>query len=241
MAFADGRSATATVRGVDQDGDVVVLAVDTAGVAPIGWEPADTAVGTAVIALANPAGRGLRATLGFVSAIGQTFRGPRGRRIAGSIEHTAPLSRGSSGGPVVDAAGRLVGINTNRLGEGFYLAIPADADLKARVDALARGESPARPRLGVALAPRHAARRLRAAVGLPERDGLLVRAVDADSPAGRAGIRAGDLLVDAAGTALTTADELFEALDRVGGAALTLHVVRGVEELEVTVTFDTAA
>ena len=241
VAFADGRSATATVRGVDQDGDVVVLAVDTAGVAPIGWEPADTALGTAVIALANPAGRGLRATLGFVSAVGQTFRGPRGRRIAGSIEHTAPLSRGSSGGPVVDAAGRLVGINTNRLGEGFYLAIPADADLKARVDALARGESPARPRLGVALAPRHAARRLRAAVGLPERDGLLVRAVDADSPAGRAGIRAGDLLVDAAGTALTTADELFEALDRVGGAALTLHVVRGVEELEVTVTFDTAA
>ena len=145
VAFADGRSATATVRGVDQDGDVVVLAVDTAGVAPIGWEPADTALGTAVIALANPAGRGLRATLGFVSAIGQTFRGPRGRRIAGSIEHTAPLSRGSSGGPVVDAAGRLVGINTNRLGEGFYLAIPADADLKARVDEQITGADPGPP------------------------------------------------------------------------------------------------
>ena len=120
VTFADGRSATATVRGVDSDGDVVVLAVDTAAVAPISWDPVEPAVGTAVIALANPAGRGLRATLGFVSAVGQTFRGPRGRRIAGSIEHTAPLSRGSSGGPIVDAAGRLIGINTNRVGDGFY-------------------------------------------------------------------------------------------------------------------------
>jgi len=241
VTFADGRSATATVRGVDSDGDVVVLAVDTAAVAPISWDPVEPAVGTAVIALANPAGRGLRATLGFVSAVGQTFRGPRGRRIAGSIEHTAPLSRGSSGGPIVDAAGRLIGINTNRVGDGFYLAIPADGDLKARIDALARGESPSRPRLGVALAPRHAARRLRAAVGLPERDGLLVRAVDSDSPAGRAGIRQGDLLVEAGGTALTSPDDLFEVLDHATGPSLTVRVVRGVEELDVTVTLDTAA
>ena len=241
VTFADGRSATATVRGVDSDGDVVVLAVDTAAVAPISWDPVEPAVGTAVIALANPAGRGLRATLGFVSAVGQTFRGPRGRRIAGSIEHTAPLSRGSSGGPIVDAAGRLIGINTNRVGDGFYLAIPADGDLKARIDALARGESPSRPRLGVALAPRHAARRLRAAVGLPERDGLLVRAVDSDSPAGRAGIRQGDLLVEAGGTALTSPDDLFEVLDHAVGPSLTVRVVRGVEELDVTVTLDTAA
>ena len=241
VTFADGRSATATVRGVDSDGDVVVLAVDTAAVAPISWDPVEPAVGTAVIALANPAGRGLRATLGFVSAVGQTFRGPRGRRIAGSIEHTAPLSRGSSGGPIVDAAGRLIGINTNRVGDGFYLAIPADGDLKARIDALARGESPSRPRLGVALAPRHAARRLRAAVGLPERDGLLVRAVDSDSPAGRAGIRQGDLLVEAGGTALTSPDDLFEVLDHAVGPSLTVRVVRGVEELDVTDTLDTAA
>ena len=63
-----------------------------------------------MFALADPGGRGLRATLGFV-VVGPaaTFRGPRGRRIRGSIEHTAPLPRGSSGGPLVDADGRLLG------------------------------------------------------------------------------------------------------------------------------------
>jgi len=83
--------------------------------------------------------------------------------------------------------------------------------------------------------------RLRAAVGLPERDGLLVRAVDSDSPAGRAGIRQGDLLVEAGGTALTSPDDLFEVLDHAVGPSLTVRVVRGVEELDVTVTLDTAA
>ena len=97
-----------------------------------------------VFALANPGGRGLRVTFGFVSGIDRTFRGPRGLRITGSLEHTAPLLPGSSGGPVLDAAGQLLGINTNRLGEGFYLAIPADEALRGRVDALARGESAGR-------------------------------------------------------------------------------------------------
>ena len=113
--------------------------------------------------------------------------------MAGAVEHTAPLMPGSSGGPVVDLDGRLLGINTNRLGNGFYLAIAADAALRDRVTALGRGESPTRRRLGVGLAPSHVARRLRRAVGLPERDGLLVREVEEDSPAAKAGIAEGDL------------------------------------------------
>jgi serine protease Do len=68
--------------------------------------------------------------------VNRAFRGPRGRRITGSVEHTAPLGRGSSGGPVVSADGRLLGTNTNRLGDGFYLAIPADAELHEVLDGL---------------------------------------------------------------------------------------------------------
>jgi serine protease Do len=148
------------------------------------------------------------------------------------------MARGSSGGPVVDLDGRLLGLNTNRLGEGFYAAIPADAELKSRVDALARGESTTRRHLGVGLAPSEAARRLRRSVGLPDRDGLLVRAVDPDSPAGRAGVREGDLIVDAAGRPVTRVDDLFEALDGIGeGDSLPLGIVRGTEELSVSVTF----
>ena len=136
------------------------------------------AIGRSVLALANPAGRGLRVTPGFVSSTARSFRGPRGRRIAGAIEHTAPLPRGSSGGPLVDTDGRLLGINSVRVDGGLILALPADEALRERVEALGRGEAPKRVRLGVAIAPPRVARRLRRAVGLPERDGVLVRAVE---------------------------------------------------------------
>jgi S1-C subfamily serine protease len=235
VTFADGRSATGTVTGIDADGDLAVLTVDTAGAPSIRWSPSDVdpKVGAAVFAVANPAGRGQRVTFGLISAVGQAFRGPHGRRIAGSIEHTAPLNRGSSGGPIVDASGSLVGINTNRVGDGFYLALPADADLAARITALGEGRSPSRPRLGVALAPSHAARRLRAAVGLPPRDGLLIRGVEEGSAGDTAGLRQGDLLVSAGGRDLTSMDDLFEAL--VAPGSIVLGVVRGVEELSITV------
>ena len=116
------------------------------------------------------------------------------------------------------------------------LALPADAALRARVDALARGEAPERPRLGVALAPSRASRKLRAAVGLPERDGLLVRGVESGSPADAGGLQRGDLIVAAGGRSLRGFDELFEALDAAGDD-LPLTVVRGIEEREVTVHF----
>jgi serine protease Do len=239
VTFADGRTETGQVRGVDPDGDLALLGVDTAGVAPVEWAAGNgVAVGTPVFALANPGGRGLRTTFGLVSAVGRSFRGPRGRRISGSLEHTAPLARGSSGGPVVDAAGRLLGLNTSRMGEGFYLAIPADDELRARVDALGRGQAPVRVRLGVGIASARDARHLRRAVGLPDRDGLLVRMVEDDSPADRAGIRTGDLLATAGDRPLTSADDLYEVLDGVTpGSSLSLGVVRGSEELTVAVTF----
>ncbi|MEX2393299.1 MAG: PDZ domain-containing protein, partial [Actinomycetota bacterium] len=165
-----------------------------------------------------------------------SFRGPRGRRIPGSVEHTAPLLPGSSGGPVVDASGKLVGINTHRLGEGFYLAIPADDALRDRATALARGETPSRMKLGVAIASSDVTRRLRRATGLPEIDGLLVRAVEDDTAAANAGIKQGDVLVEAGGRALRNADDLFLALDTVTDT-LQLKIVRGTEALTVNVGF----
>ena len=239
VTFADGRTAQATVTGVDGDGDLAVLSVDTEGIAPATWgDPATLTPGTPVFGAARRGGSGLRTTFGTVSAVDQAFRGPRGRRVTGAFEHTAPLARGSSGGPVTDVQGRVVGINTNRLGDGFYLALPADEQLRKRVDALARGESPRRARLGVGLAPSEVANRLRRAVGLEEREGLLVQAVMEGGAAEAAGLQTGDLIVAVGGNAVPRIDDLMAALEAVGQEqTLTLAVVRGVEEREVTVTF----
>jgi serine protease Do len=238
VTFADGREEEGTVAGRDVDGDLAVISVDTGGVPALPWaDGADAEIGTPVFALANPGGRGLRVTFGFVSGIERTFRGPRGRRITGSLEHTAPLLPGSSGGPVLTAAGQLLAINTNRLGEGFYLAIPADETLRGRADTLARGESAQSPRLGVAIAPNFVARRLRRAVGLPDTDGLLVRDVVDDSPAARAGLARGDLITAAAGNPISTPDDLFDALQATPGGAIELTIIRGTEERTIQVTF----
>jgi serine protease Do len=105
--------------------------------------------------------------------------------------------------------------------------------MRRRAEALASGAAAERPRLGVAIAPPRAARRMRAAVGLPPRDGLLVRGVEADSPAGRAGLERGDLLVAVGDRPLTSVDELFDALETGGTLALT--VLRGTEERAVDV------
>jgi serine protease Do len=239
VTFADGRAVQGTVLGADVEGDLAVLEVDTGDAPAIEWAPAGPSAGQVVFGVAR--GQGLRVTFGLVSGVDRTFRGPRGRRITGSVEHTAPLARGSTGGALADAAGRVVAVNTRRLGDRFALAQPVDEALQARIARLAAGETPTRRRLGVALAPAHVARRLRASVGLAERDGLLVRGVEEGSPAAAAGIESGDLLVSAAGRSLATADDLFEVLQDLGDATtLSLGVVRGADERAVEVSFETA-
>jgi serine protease Do len=112
--------------------------------------------------------------------------------------------------------------------------VPAGAALRERVAALGRGESPSRLRLGIAVAPGHVARRLRRSVGLPDRDGLLVRGVEEGSLAEAAGVMAGDLVVALGDRAVTDVDDLHEAL---GGVTLPfdLAIVRGAEELTLAV------
>jgi serine protease Do len=235
VTFADGRSIRGQLAGADWDGDLAVINVDTGTAKGLDWaDGTGVSVGSVVFGAAATPGGGTRVTFGTVSAISRAFRGPGGRKVAGSVEHTAPLAPGSSGGALLDAEGRLLGLNTNRLDEGFYLALPADAELKARIDALGRGESPSRRRLGVAVAPSHVARRLRRSVGLPERDGLLVRGVEDGSDAAKAGIQEGDLIVEVADKAITDPDELVEAL-AAAATPFEVKVVRGLEERTVSI------
>ncbi len=244
VSFPEGERVTGRVAGTDPDLDLAAVAVETGETEPVTWDPAapSPAMGTPVIALSNPGGRGLRATPGFVSSEGRTIRGSRGRSIEGCIEHTAPLPRGSGGGPLVDLDGRLLGFNAIRLDGGLIVAIPAGERLAERAERLWSGNAASPVRLGVAIAPPRVARRLRRAVGLPERDGLLVRSVAEGSAAQAAGLERGDLIVAAKGKPVERVDALYEALDSLAeGDTLELRVLRGTEERDVPVTFDAQA
>jgi serine protease Do len=238
VTLARDETVAGEVAGIDHDLGVAVLRLDTDDLEPVAWAPAEqeVGIGTAVIALANPGGRGLRASPGFVAASDRSFRGPRGRRISGALEHTGTLPRGSAGGPLLDLEGRLLGVNVLRLEGGLIVALGPTSGLRDVVERLGRGEERARPYLGVAVAPPHVARRMRRAVGLPERDGLLVRGVEDESAAARAGLARGDLIVAAAGQPVDGIDALHRALDQaVPEGGLLLAVIRGTEEREVSV------
>lgn len=235
VVFSDGRVETATTVTVDVDRDLARLEVDTGEVTPLPWEPEQVApvIGLPVVGLSNAGGRGLRATLGFVASVNRTFRGPRGRRIPAGFEHTALAAPGSSGGPVVDREGRLVGLNTRRMGRGFYMAQAATTELYQLVETLAAGDRPEAPRLGIGVAPSGVARRLRASLGLDPVDGLLVRLVEEGSAAADAGIREGDVMVGAGGRTTADIDDLHQALS-AAGQNIELELVRVNERVNLT-------
>jgi serine protease Do len=122
-----------------------------------------------------------------------------------------------------------------RLDGGLIVAVDVVA-LADEIERLGRGEAPTRRRLGIAVAPPHVARRLRRSVGLPEATGVLVRAVEEDSPAARAGLERGDLLIELGGKPLERIDDLYAALDG-GSDAIELGVLRGTDRRDVRIEF----
>jgi serine protease Do len=237
VAFGDGRRAPARLAARDRARGVALLDVATGETPPVPWRPAAdaTAIGLPVVALANPWGAGLHAAAGFVSSVGRA-RGRSGG--ADVVEHTAPLPRGSAGGPLVDLDGRLVGLSALRHDPGLVVALTLDAAGRERTAALAGGAPPA-PSLGVGVVEGRVAARMRRAVGLAHRDGLLVRSVAAGSAAERAGIAPGDLIVSLAGSAVARAGDVHRALDGLEAPAeVEVLALRGADEHRATLRFD---
>ena len=238
VTFADGHTVQGAVTAADPEGDLVVVSVDT-GDAPAAEWADPPALGATVVGVATLPDGAVRAVTGAVTATGRRYRGPQGRIVAGALEHRATLGRGTSGGPVLDTEGRVVGVNIRREKDGFTLARAATPELRDLIATLARGESIVPLRLGISVAAPEAARRLRDAVGLPPVEGVFVAGVAVGSAAERADVRRGDVLVAAGGTTVTTPADLHAVLGGLdAGDELALRVVRATDEVELTVTFD---
>jgi S1-C subfamily serine protease len=194
-------------------------------------------VGQLVIAVGNPFGLHSTVSTGVVSALDRSLRSPGGRMIDGIIQHTAPLNPGNSGGPLVDSRGRVVGINTAivAMAQGLGFSVPA-ATAAGVVEELKTHERVRRAYLGIAAAPARLAPGVARELDLLSDTAVGVQAVQEGSPAQRAGLREGDLIVEIEQRLTTGIDDLHRALAKVAdGQVVVLTVVRSGRRVDVSV------
>lgn len=194
-------------------------------------------VGQLVIAMGNPLGFRSTVSTGVVSATGRAMRGVGGRLIENIVQHTAPLNPGNSGGPLVDTRGRVVGVNTAiiAMAQGLGFAVPANTARWVVGELLAHGEV-RRRFLGIAGTSVALPRALVRELDLVADEAIEVLQVTEGSPAARAGLQAGDVVVTAAGRVTTNVDELTRVIGLVPvGEPLALEVLRGERVVELTV------
>ena len=236
-----GDATVARVVGSDAATDLALLHADPVALAaPAPGELASTPVrpGQLVVAIGNPLGFSSTVSAGVVSALGRSLRGKDGRLIDGIVQHTAPLNPGNSGGPLADSHGRIVGINTAIIArsQGLGFAVGAATASWVLAELLARGRV-RRSYLGVGGATRPLDRRLARAHGVLAASTVEVLSVEAGSPAARAGVRDGDLIIGLGAAAVTTVDELVRALRTVtAGTPAPLRLVRRGQLTVVEVT-----
>ena len=236
VTLASGRTTSATLAGRDPATDLAVLRVDDAAVPPAErGAAADLQVGRLVLALGRP-GPQLTASMGIISAVGGEWRTWQGGRVEQFVRLDLAIYDGFSGGPLVEAGGRVLGLNTSGLSRAMALALPA-ATVDRIADQLLASGRVARGYLGLAVQPVQLPARLREGLGLEGRLGLVVVNLEAGGPAESAGLLLGDVLVALGGSALEDPADLLAALasDRVG-APVELRLVRGGELRTVSVT-----
>jgi len=242
VTLADGRRMPATVIGDDPASDLAVIRLDQ----PHG-EPGVTAaalgdsqrlrVGQIVIAIGAPYGFQSTVTAGVVSALGRSLRSYSGRLIDDVIQTDASLNPGNSGGPLVDSAGRVVGVNTATIlpAQGICFAIGINT-AKFVASRLLRDGRLRRSYIGVSAQTVPVHRRVVRFYDLPKEMGAVVVGVEENSPAKRAGLREGDIIVALEGQPVAGVDDLHRLLtDLRVGVSCSLTVLRWTEKLELKV------
>jgi S1-C subfamily serine protease len=221
VVLASGGSAAATLAGRDPTTDLAVLRLEEAAVPPVErGQDGDLQVGRLVLALGRP-GPGITASLGIISAVGGEWRTWQGGRVDRFVRLDLAIYDGFSGGPLVEAGGKVLGLNTSGLSRAMALALPASTVDRVTDQLLASGRV-SRGYLGLAVQPV----RLPEPLGL----GLVVVKLEAGGPAEKAGVLLGDILTALDGRELADPGDILGALgsERVG-TAIQLQLLRGGE------------
>lgn len=231
VGLADGSSVSAVLVGRDPTTDLALLRVQASGLVAPAWAGVeDVKVGQLVLGISRP-DRSVRAGLGIVSAAGDAWRTPAGGRLDRYIETELALHSGFSGGLVVDASGRALGVKTAGLLRGVAVVIPAPT-LRRVADALTAHGHVRRGFLGVGTMPVRLGPEHEQALGQPA--ALLVTSVQPDTAAARAGVLLGDALLAIDGHALNRPGDLFARLDEDAiGRSVTLRLLRAGQTKDV--------
>lgn len=239
VSLADGVEATAEIVGKDPATDLAVVHVAGSGLPAISTGDSDRLrVGQLVVAVGNPQGLELTVTAGVVSALGRSLRSRSGRLIENVIQTDAALNPGNSGGPLVDSRARLAGINTAviRPGQGLSFAVPSNT-VTWVASALLKDGRILRGFLGVSVQNHRISKDVVQRLGLPSETAVQIVDVSGDSPAMRAGIGRGDILLALGPSPIVAVDALHRALARdVIGRQLPAALLRTDSLFRTTVT-----
>jgi S1-C subfamily serine protease len=236
VSLADGSTAAATLAGRDPTTDLAVLKVDDAKVPVASFaDAAGVRVGTLVLALGRP-GPAVTASLGVISTVGGEWRTWHGGSIDRFVRLDISIYDGFSGGPLIDASGRVLGLNTSGLSRGAALAIPV-ATVNRVVDQLVKSGRVARGYLGLGMQAVRLPAALVSRHALPNDVGLMVVSAEPGGPGDRAGVMIGDVLVAVGGKPVVDPGELLGLLggERIG-TSLAVRLVRAGEPTDVTIT-----
>lgn len=238
VTFSDGRHMSASLIGDDPGSDLAVIRVDKPGL--VAAELGDSQrlqVGQVAIAIGAPYGFQSTVTAGVVSALGRSLRSYSGRLIDDVIQTDASLNPGNSGGPLVDSAGRVIGVNTATIlpAQGICFAIGINT-AKFVASRLLRDGKIRRSFVGISAQTVPVHRRVVRFYDLPKETGALVLSVEENSPAKKAGLRDGDIIVALEGQPVAGVDDLHRLLTEVRvGVSCTLTVLRWTDKLELKV------
>jgi S1-C subfamily serine protease len=236
VVLPGGKSVIARTKGRDPSTDLAIFSLEEdAGVAPAG-DAKQLRVGHLVLALARTRRGNLTASSGIISGVMEEWQTWQGGQIDRFIRPDLTLYRGYSGGPLVNAKGEVMGINTASLRRGTPITIPSSTVTRVVNELLAKGHVE-RPYLGVALQPVALPEELRTKLNLGGGHGLLVVHVESDGPAAAAGLMLGDIVVEIGGKSVAQTHNLRALLGREKvGERVPVGIVRSSEKKELPVT-----